>query len=123
MRHSHSSSVRQQANFLRRQYLQDARLPFTNVLTQEFITQALTAVTDWLDRVFSPLVTLWVFLRQIFSADHSCRAAVARLIAHRLARGDEAARDSGLLYAPGRSCWWRMPAWSVQTARARSDCL
>jgi Transposase DDE domain len=32
-------------------------------------------------------VTLWVFLGQVLSADHSCRAAVARLIAHRLARG------------------------------------
>src|SRR5262249_9156217 len=34
-----------------------------------------------------PLVTLWVFLGQVLSADHSCRAAVARLRAHRLARG------------------------------------
>jgi pimeloyl-ACP methyl ester carboxylesterase len=37
----------------------------------------------WLDRIFSPLVTLWVFLGQVLSADHSCRAAVARLIAGR----------------------------------------
>ena len=41
----------------------------------------------WLDRIYSPLVTLWVFLGQVLSADHSCRAAVARLIAHRLSRG------------------------------------
>ena len=47
----------------------------------------LAAVTGWLDRIFSPLVTLWVFLGQVLSADHSCRAAVARLIAHRLAQG------------------------------------
>jgi hypothetical protein len=40
-----------------------------------------------LDRIFSPLVTLWVFLGQVLSADHSCRAAVARLLAHRLSRG------------------------------------
>jgi hypothetical protein len=37
--------------------------------------------------IFSPLVTLWVFLGQVLSADHSCRNAVARLIAHRLAHG------------------------------------
>jgi hypothetical protein len=89
MRSSHSKSFGQQASFLRRQYLQDGSLPLTNVLTQEFITQALACVTNWLDRVFSPLVTLWVFLGQILSADHSCRAAVARLIAHRLACGQE----------------------------------
>ena len=33
------------------------------------------------------LVTLRVFLGQVLSADHSCRAAVARLNAHRVARG------------------------------------
>ena len=38
-------------------------------------------------RFFTPLVTLWVFLGQVLSADHSCRAAVARLLAHRLAQG------------------------------------
>src|SRR5437588_7878931 len=87
MPYSNPGSFRQQASFLRRQFLQDGSLPFTNVLTEEVIAQALTAVTGWLDRIFSPLVTLWVFLGQVWSADHSCRAAVARLIAHRLARG------------------------------------
>jgi len=81
MRHSTQQRLRQQVQFLRRQFLQDGDLPFTNVLTEQVITQALTAVTGWLDRVFSPLVTLWVFLGQVLSADHSCRAAVARLIA------------------------------------------
>jgi hypothetical protein len=41
----------------------------------------------WLDRIYSPLVTLWVFLGQVLSQDHSCRAAVARLIAHRVSGG------------------------------------
>src|SRR5436305_7985049 len=87
MCHSSQERLRQQVQFLRRQFLQDGDLPFTNVLTEEFIAQALTALTGWLDRIFSPLVTLWVFLGQVLSADHSCRAAVARLIAHRLSRG------------------------------------
>jgi Transposase DDE domain len=87
VRYSNSGSVREQVGFLRRQFLQDGDLPFTDVLTQDVITQALAAVGVWLDRVFSPLVTLWVFLGQVLSADHSCRAAVARLITHRLSRG------------------------------------
>lgn len=87
MCHSNQERLRQQVQFLRRQFLQDGDLPFTNVLTEEVIAQALTAVTGWLDRIFSPLVTLWVFLGQVLSADHSCRAAVARLITHRLAQG------------------------------------
>src|SRR5437764_6445948 len=87
MRSRHAASFPEQLGTLRRQFLQDGDLPFTDVLTEEVIAQALAAVTGWLDRVFSPLVTLWVFLGQVLGADHSCRAAVARLIAHRLAQG------------------------------------
>jgi hypothetical protein len=74
-------------HFLRRQFLQDGDLPFTDVLTEGVIAQALATLTGWLDRIFSPLVTLWVFLGQVRSADHSCRSAVARLRAHRLSQG------------------------------------
>src|SRR5256714_3190819 len=87
MCHSNRGAFRDQVNFLRRQFLQDGDLPFTNILTEQVIAQALATITGWLDRIFSPLVTLWVFLGQVLSADHSCRAAVARLIAHRLSRG------------------------------------
>ena len=38
------------------------------------------------DCVYTPLVTLCVFLGQVLSADHSCRAAVAHLIAYRVAQ-------------------------------------
>lgn len=47
-------AFRDQLNFLRRQFLQDGDLPFTNVLTQEVIASALAALTGWLDRIFSP---------------------------------------------------------------------
>lgn len=41
-------------------------------------------------------MTLWVFLSQVISEDHSCRVAVARLIAHRLSRGQDAcSADTG----------------------------
>jgi hypothetical protein len=89
MRYSNRGLFREQVSFLRRQFLQDGDLPFTDVLSEGVIVQALTAIRGWLDRIFSPLVTLWVFLGQVLSADHSCRAAVARLIAHRLARGQK----------------------------------
>ncbi len=83
----HSASIRDQLSTLRRQFLQGGDLPFTDVLTEGAISESLAALTGWLDRIFPPLVTLWVFLAQVLSADHSCRAAVARLLAHRLARG------------------------------------
>jgi len=87
MRPTHPRSFRAQADLLRRQFLQDGGLPFTDILTEGIIAEALAAVVGWLDRIFSPLVTLWVFLGQVLSPDHSCRAAVARLIAHRVGRG------------------------------------
>lgn len=78
----------EQVRFLRRQFLQDDALPFTDVLSESAVAQALKALdVVWLDRIYSPLVTLWVFLGQVLSQDHSCRAAVARLIAHRISRG------------------------------------
>ena len=88
MPYSNQGWFREQARFLRRQFLQDGDLPFSNVLSEEVVAQALTTINGcWFDRIYSPLVTLWVFLGQVLSQDHSCRAAVARLIAHRITRG------------------------------------
>ena len=88
MSFSNHGRFRQQVRFLRRQFLQDGELPFTDVLSESAVAQALTALSVvWLDRVYSPLVTLWIFLAEVLSQDHSCRAAVARLIAHRVSRG------------------------------------
>src|SRR5438034_9677641 len=87
MHYASQGRLRGQVDFLRCQFLQDGDLPFTDVLS-EGVEEALRAAgASWIDRIFSPLVTLWVFLGQMLSADHSCRAAVARLIAHRVARG------------------------------------
>src|SRR6478609_11191894 len=96
MRPPNRGAFRDQVNVLRRQFLQDGGLPFTDVLTEEVIADALTGVGRWLDRVFSPVVTLWVFLGQVLNADQSCRAAVARLIAHRVSRGlDPCSSETG----------------------------
>lgn len=88
MRYSNERSFRCHFNFLRRQFLQDGDLPFTDVLSRETMGQAMDAIESaWNDRIYTPLVTLWVFLGQVLSADHSCRDAVARLIVHRASQG------------------------------------
>jgi len=87
MRHSYPGSFRARATLLRRQFLQDGGLPFTDALTEDVLAQALAAVGGWLDRISSPLVTLRVSLGQVLYPGHSRRAAVARLVAHRVARG------------------------------------
>jgi len=91
MAYSNQGRLQQQISFLRRQFLQDGGLPFTDVLSEAMVKQALTAVgVLWLDRIYSPLVTTWVFLGQVLSEDHSCRNAVANLIAHRISQGKKA---------------------------------
>ncbi len=92
-----------QVDLFRRQFLQEGGLPFTDVLTEESLSQALEAIqVVWKDRIFTPLVTLWVFLGQVLSGDHSCRAAVARLIAHRIAQGLPACSSETGAYCQAR---------------------
>lgn len=91
MRSSNHGRFGEQVRFLQRQFLQDGDLPFSDVLSERIVSQALTAAgVVWNDSIYQPLVTLWVFLGQVLSADHSCRAAVARLIAHRCSREQSA---------------------------------
>lgn len=103
MRDCNQGRFRQQIRFLRRQFLQDGELPFSNVLSAEIVEQALTTLdVVWNDRIYTPLVTLWVFVGQALSQDHSCRAAVARLIAHRLSRGQDACSSKTGAYCQAR---------------------
>lgn len=103
MRHSNQGRFQQQVRFLRRQFLQDGDQPFCNVLSEGTVAQALTASNVcWVDRIYSPLITLWIFLGQVLSADHSCRAAVARLIAHRISRGQSACSAETGAYCQAR---------------------
>jgi len=63
-------------------------LYFAALLSQDRILKAFgTARAAWQGWVYTPAITVWVFLSQCLSPDHSCRDAVARLIAWRLAQG------------------------------------
>jgi hypothetical protein len=103
MFHSNQGSFQHNLRFLRRQFLQDGDMPFSNILSEEVVARALTALNFfWKDRIFSPLVTLWVFLGQVLSADHSCRCAVARLIAHRISQGQSSCSAETGAYCQAR---------------------
>lgn len=75
-----------------RRAVADARrhgnLYFATLLSQDRILKAFqTTRANWQGWVYTPAVTLWTFLSQCLSPDHSCREAVARFLAWRLARG------------------------------------
>ena len=63
-------------------------LPFTEILVPEMVNEILQELDiKCRHRIYTPFVTLCVFLWQVLSEDHSCREAVARLMAFRIAKG------------------------------------
>src|SRR6202045_4409202 len=73
---------------VRARFARDQGLPFADSLSERSILDALNAYgVQYRDRLFSPVTTIWGFLSQVLSEDHSCRDAVSRIIAHRAASG------------------------------------
>jgi hypothetical protein len=79
-------------------------LYFAALLSQDRILKAFGAArAAWQGWVYTPAVTVWVFLSQCLSPDHSCRDAVARLVAWRWAQGlSPCSADTGA-YCTARS--------------------
>ncbi len=110
--------VRDQIHFLRDQ----PQLPFTDLLDADTVAEAVAA-EGWSgrDRFFTPLITLWTFLSQILSPDHSCRDAVSRLVAYFTALGRRACKPSTDAYCRARQ---RLPVGVIQRlARHTADSL
>ena len=64
------------------------KLSFAALLAEDRIDTAFGSARGlWQGWISTPAVTVWVFLAQCLSADHSCREAVARSIAWREAQG------------------------------------
>src|SRR5271157_3229266 len=71
---------------VRARFARNEGLPFADILTEASIREVLNEHgVPYRDRVFSPVTTIWGFLSQVLSEDHSCRDAVSRIIAHRAA--------------------------------------
>ena len=67
---------------------QHGELYFVALLDQQSILAALGSASSlWQGWLYTPAVTIWVFLSQCLSPDHSCRDAVARLAAWRVTQG------------------------------------
>lgn len=63
-------------------------LPFSELLSEEMIRSRLKGLgCAYRDRLYTPAVTLWMFLSQVLSPDPSCRDAVGRFLAYRKVRG------------------------------------
>jgi hypothetical protein len=95
-------------DMVRARFATNEGLPFAGVLTEASILEVLAEHgVEYRDRVFGPFTTLWGFLSQVLSDDHSCRDAVSRVIAHRAASGLEACSPNTASYCNARG---RIPA-------------
>ncbi len=89
---------------VRARFARNEGLPFADILTEASILDVLNEHgVQFRDRVFSPVTTIWGFLSQVLSEDHSCRDAVSRIIAHRAATGNEVCSPNTASYCNARS--------------------
>ena len=89
---------------VRARFARNEGLPFADVLTEANILDVLNDHgVKYRDRVFNPVTTIWGFLSQVLSDDHSCRDALSRIIAHRAANGDAVCSPNTASYCNARS--------------------
>lgn len=89
---------------VRARFARNEGLPFADVLTEASIRDVLHEHgVQYRDRVFNPVTTIWGFLSQVLSEDHSCRDAVSRIIAHRATNGPAVCSPNTSSYCDARS--------------------
>src|SRR5271167_3306019 len=103
---------------VRARFARGQGLPFADALTELSILDALEEHgVQYRDRVFSPATTIWGFLSQVLSEDHSCRDAVSRIIAHRAASGLEPCSPNTASYCNARA---RIPTAVLRSLARRT---
>jgi putative transposase len=76
---------------------------FGALLPEERIDGCVRAAREvWDGWIYTPAVTVWTFLAQCLSADHSCVEAVARLVVWRVGRGMRACSADTSAYCTAR---------------------
>jgi hypothetical protein len=98
---------------VRARFARGQGLPFSDSLSAVSILDVLAQHgVRFRDRIFNPVTTIWGFLSQVLSDDHSCRAAVARILAHRAASDLEPCSANTASYCEARA---RLPTAAPRT--------
>jgi hypothetical protein len=96
-------SPRQQFDSLRHQLREQRGLPFLELLARDRVEQACrTCHHPWRERLYTPWITLGLFLSQVLSDDHSCDDAVERFQKFRYDRGPPAVAPETSSYCEAR---------------------
>jgi hypothetical protein len=103
---------------VRARFARDRGLPFADALTERHIREALDHHgVQYRDRLFNPSTTIWGFLSQVLSEDHSCRDTVSRLLAYRAAAGLPVGSANTASYCNARA---RLPTGVLRTLAQRT---
>ena len=103
---------------VRARFARDQGLPFTDSLSERSILEALNEHgVRYRNRLFNPITTVWGFLSQVLSEDHSCRDTVSRIIAHRAASGLKPCSPNTASYCDARA---RLPTGVLCTLARRT---
>ncbi len=88
---------------LANQFHSSDSLFFDSQLSKEAIHTACVSLGHkFRERVYSPAITVWMFIGQVLSSDQSCRDAIARLNVWRVARGMSPASPDSSSYVEAR---------------------
>lgn len=105
-------SLRNQIKKIKRSFLQFSHLSLENALCTQWLNDLAASVPTRSDTIYTPLVTLRMFMQQVLSDDASCNAAVARFVVENAIEGNgEVSANSGP-YCSARS---RLPLEPLKT--------
>jgi Transposase DDE domain len=97
------TTPRQQFESLRNQLGKQERLPFLKILSRALVEQACRLCDHpWRERIYTPWITLGIFLSQILSDDHSCDDAVEHFQKFRYDQGLPAVAPETSSYCEAR---------------------
>lgn len=102
MRHCTGNCVSWQINSIRNSFGQQQGLPFGDLLSPDLLSQVAGPAAESPEPIYTPLVTLWMFLGQVVDPDHSCRQAVARLLVWLTLQGQPACSAETGAYCKAR---------------------
>ena len=84
------TATRWQIHNFKKSFLQFEKRPFNDFFPFKTIAAIIAHTPHKRTSVFSPLITLQVFIFQVLSDDSSCKLAVAGVLADRLSHGQSA---------------------------------
>ena len=76
-------------SFLKKKLSNSIGFPFRHILTETMIQQELEAEgVSYRKRLYTPIITLWIWLCQVIDKDKSCKNAISRIVSYLVAQGE-----------------------------------